>query len=167
MRLRRTGARKQPRYRVVIAEARSPRDGAFVDSIGFYDPLTEPATVHIDGDKARNWLSKGVQPSDTVIRLLKRAGLEDDLPEQFRHIEHRPARAAASPAADEAASAEAAPRSAPRRAAAQAAAPEAAAPEAAAAEAPTAEESEPAASDDAAEPEESAEESDDGGTDTK
>ncbi|MBM2812843.1 MAG: ribosomal protein, partial [Chloroflexi bacterium] len=68
MRLRRTGAKKQPKYRVVIAEARSPRDGAFVDSIGYYDPLTEPATIKIDRDKALGWIAKGAQPSDTVQR---------------------------------------------------------------------------------------------------
>jgi small subunit ribosomal protein S16 len=78
MRLRRTGAKKQPRYRVVIADARAPRDGAFVDSIGFYDPLTEPATVRIDQDRARQWLGKGVQPSDTVRRLLRSAGIVDE-----------------------------------------------------------------------------------------
>ena len=75
MRLRRTGAKKQPKYRVVLADARAPRDGAFVDSLGFYDPLTEPATISIDGDRAREWLGKGVQPSDTVQRLLRRAGV--------------------------------------------------------------------------------------------
>jgi small subunit ribosomal protein S16 len=75
MRLRRVGAKKQPRYRVVIAQARAPRDGDFVDSIGFYDPLTEPATVRIDRDRALSWLSKGAQPSDTVQRLLRNAGI--------------------------------------------------------------------------------------------
>jgi small subunit ribosomal protein S16 len=75
MRLRRVGAKKQPRYRVVIARARSPRDGAFVENIGYYDPLTEPATVHIDRDKALSWIAKGAQPSDTVQRLLRGAGI--------------------------------------------------------------------------------------------
>jgi len=75
MRLRRVGAKKQPRYRVVIAQARAPRDGAFVDSIGFYDPLTQPTTIRIDREKALSWLSKGAQPSDTVQRLLRRAGI--------------------------------------------------------------------------------------------
>jgi len=75
MRLRRTGAKKQPSYRVVIAEARTPRDGAFIETIGFYDPLTEPSTIRIDRDKALSWLSKGAQPSDTVVRLLRRAGI--------------------------------------------------------------------------------------------
>jgi small subunit ribosomal protein S16 len=79
MRLRRVGAKKQPRYRVVIAEARTPRDGAFVATIGYYDPLTEPATVNIDRDKATDWLTKGAQPSDTVVRLLRGAGIAVDL----------------------------------------------------------------------------------------
>jgi small subunit ribosomal protein S16 len=125
MRLRRTGAKKQPRYRVVIADARAPRDGAFVDSIGFYDPLTEPATIRIDQDRARQWLDKGVQPSDTVQRLLRRAGVVEG-PEPV-YAEPAPAartasrRASAAPAASppkveeataeapEAATAEAAP----------------------------------------------------------
>jgi small subunit ribosomal protein S16 len=76
MRLRRVGAKKQPSYRVVVAEARAPRDGASVDSIGFYNPLTEPATIQIDRDKALTWLARGAQPSDTVQRLLRRAGIE-------------------------------------------------------------------------------------------
>ena len=78
IRLRRVGAKKQPRYRVVVAEARTPRDGAFVDSIGYYDPLTEPATVKIDRERALDWLSKGAQPSDTVVRLLRNAGVTGD-----------------------------------------------------------------------------------------
>jgi small subunit ribosomal protein S16 len=82
MRLRRTGAKKQPSYRVVIAEARTPRDGAFVDSIGFYDPLTEPATIRIDRDKALDWIRKGAQPSDTVVRLLRRSGIVEGGPER-------------------------------------------------------------------------------------
>ena len=76
IRLRRTGAKKQPRYRVVVAEARTRRDGAFVENLGFYDPLTEPATVRIDSEKALGWLAKGAKPSDTVARLLKKAGIE-------------------------------------------------------------------------------------------
>src|SRR5437588_5521427 len=75
MRLRRVGAKKQPKYRLVVAEARAPRDGAFVDSIGYYDPLTEPATVHVDDAKVREWLARGAQPSDTVVRLLRTAGI--------------------------------------------------------------------------------------------
>src|SRR5437867_1860689 len=76
IRLRRTGAKKQPRYRVVVAEARTRRDGAFVENLGYYDPLTEPATVHIDTEKAQSWIAKGAQPSDTVVRLLRNVGLD-------------------------------------------------------------------------------------------
>lgn len=75
IRLRRTGAKKKPRYRVVVAEARTRRDGAFVENLGYYDPLTEPATVVIDADKARDWMAKGASPSDTVARLFRKAGI--------------------------------------------------------------------------------------------
>ena len=75
IRLRRTGAKKQPRYRVVVADQRAPRDGAFVDSIGYYDPLTEPSTIHINRESALSWLAKGAQPSDTVQRLFRTAGI--------------------------------------------------------------------------------------------
>ncbi len=73
MRLTRTGAKKQPSYRIVVADAKAPRDGRVVDTIGFYNPLTDPATVRIDEEKARRWLKNGAQPSDTVSSLLKRA----------------------------------------------------------------------------------------------
>lgn len=73
IRLRRTGAKKQPRYRVVVAESSAPRDGAYVEVIGHYNPQTDPSTVRIDLDKARDWLSKGAQPSDRVVKLLRRA----------------------------------------------------------------------------------------------
>jgi small subunit ribosomal protein S16 len=73
IRLRRTGARKRPSYRVVVAEANAPRDGRYVDHIGFYDPLTDPATIQIDSDKASSWIAKGAKPSDRVAKLLNRA----------------------------------------------------------------------------------------------
>ena len=76
IRLRRVGAKKQPRYRVVVAEARTPRDGAFIETIGFYDPLTEPTTFRIDRDRLVSWISKGAQPSDPVQRLVRRAGID-------------------------------------------------------------------------------------------
>jgi small subunit ribosomal protein S16 len=104
MRLRRTGAKKQPRYRVVIADARAPRDGASVDTIGFYDPLTEPATIRIDADRVQHWLDKGVKPSDTVARLLRRSGLVD-WPEPVYPEKKPPKSAAAAPAATPAAAA--------------------------------------------------------------
>ena len=76
IRLRRTGAKKKPNYRLVVADARAPRDGAFLDIVGHYNPLTDPATVVIDAAKARRWLANGAQPSDRVARLLKREGIE-------------------------------------------------------------------------------------------
>jgi small subunit ribosomal protein S16 len=74
LRLRRTGKKKMPCYRIVVADSRAPRDGAFVEIVGTYDPLTEPATVVVDAEKVRAWIRKGAQPSDTVAQLLKRAG---------------------------------------------------------------------------------------------
>jgi len=75
LRLRRTGAKKRPSYRIVAAEHSFPRDGRFIEIIGHYNPLTEPATVKIDEERARHWLSVGAQPTDTVAGLLKRAGV--------------------------------------------------------------------------------------------
>mgnify|MGYP003574499734 CR=1 FL=1 len=78
IRLRRMGAKKKPFYRIVVADKRSPRDGRFIETIGTYDPLTEPATVEMKLDRAAHWLSVGAQPSDAVARLLKKQGLLDD-----------------------------------------------------------------------------------------
>ena len=75
IRLRRTGAKKAPSYRVVVADSRYPRDGRFIEEIGFYNPLTDPATIKIDVEKAKNWIANGAQPTDTVKELLKKAGL--------------------------------------------------------------------------------------------
>ncbi len=75
LRLRRTGAKKRPSYRIVVAEHSSPRDGHFIEIIGHYDPLTEPATVKVNEDRAKHWLSVGAQPTETVAGLLKRAGV--------------------------------------------------------------------------------------------
>ena len=77
MRLRRVGAKKQPFYRVIVADERSPRNGRFIEEIGYYNPLTEPATVKIDADKAKEWIKNGAQPTETVKVLLKRAGIVD------------------------------------------------------------------------------------------
>ena len=71
MRLTRVGSKKNPIYRVVVADSRSPRDGRFIDIVGRYNPQTDPSTIDFDEDKVRDWLSKGAQPSDTVSRLLK------------------------------------------------------------------------------------------------
>ena len=75
MRLRRMGAKKAPFYRVVVADERSPRDGKFIDEIGYYNPLTNPAEVKIDAEKAEKWLSNGAQPTETVKSLLKKSGI--------------------------------------------------------------------------------------------
>lgn len=75
LRLRRMGAKKRPSYRIVAAEHSSPRDGRFIEIVGHYDPLTEPATVKINEERARYWLSVGAQPTETVAGLLKRAGV--------------------------------------------------------------------------------------------
>lgn len=75
IRLRRVGAKKQPSYRVVVADSRSPRDGRFIENIGFYNPRTEPPTVEINEERALYWLSQGAQPSDAVARLLEKLGI--------------------------------------------------------------------------------------------
>ena len=77
MRLRRMGAKKAPFYRVVVADSRYPRDGRFIEEVGYYNPQTEPAEVKIDADKAKAWLAKGAQPTDTVKALLKKSGIVD------------------------------------------------------------------------------------------
>jgi small subunit ribosomal protein S16 len=78
IRLRRVGARKKPHYRLVVADARSPRDGAFIEIIGHYNPLTDPETVVIAEDKARHWLERGAQPTDTAARLLAKVGIIEE-----------------------------------------------------------------------------------------
>jgi small subunit ribosomal protein S16 len=75
IRLRRMGAKKRPFYRLVVADSRSPRDGRFIEQLGYYDPLTEPATVKIDEDKVQRWLSQGAQPSEAARSLLQREGV--------------------------------------------------------------------------------------------
>ena len=77
MRLRRRGATKAPFYRVVIADGRSPRDGRFIEEIGYYNPLTTPVEIKIDADKAKAWLANGAQPTETVKALLKKSGIVD------------------------------------------------------------------------------------------
>jgi len=75
IRLRRTGRKKQPEYRIVVAEKTDARDGRFVETIGHYNPRSEPVTIQVDVERARAWLAKGATPSDTVHSLLKRAGV--------------------------------------------------------------------------------------------
>jgi len=78
IRLRRVGAKKKPQYRLVVADARSPRDGAFIEIIGHYNPLTDPETVVIAEDRARHWLERGAQPTDTAARLLAKVGIIEE-----------------------------------------------------------------------------------------
>jgi len=75
IRLKRIGAKKNPFYRVVVADSRYPRDGRFIEEIGTYNPLVDPAQVQIDNEKAAQWLKNGAQPTDTVKSILKKAGV--------------------------------------------------------------------------------------------
>jgi small subunit ribosomal protein S16 len=94
IRLRRMGAKKQPTYRFVVCDAKSPRDGAFIEILGHYNPRTEPKTVVINQEKVKAWLAKGAQPSDPVRRLLAELGLVEKAP-----IYPKKAAPAAAPAA--------------------------------------------------------------------
>ena len=76
-RLKRVGAKKQPFYRVVVADSRSPRNGRNIEEIGYYNPLTNPADIKIDAEKANKWLANGAQPTETVKALLKKAGITE------------------------------------------------------------------------------------------
>ena len=75
IRLRRMGAKKAPYYRIIVADSRSPRDGRCIEEIGTYDPLTEPATITVDAEKAQQWIKNGAQPTDTVKARLKKANV--------------------------------------------------------------------------------------------
>jgi small subunit ribosomal protein S16 len=79
IRLRRVGAKKKPSYRIVVADSRAPRDGAFVDQVGHYDPLTDPPTISMDEDKVMKWLGNGAQPSEPVEMMLRRMGIYERL----------------------------------------------------------------------------------------
>ena len=79
IRLRRTGATKQPHYRIVVADARAPRDGKYIDLIGHYDPLTEPTTISVDAEKAARWVQQGAQMTETVEKLFARACVLDQV----------------------------------------------------------------------------------------
>ena len=103
IRLRRTGRAKQPSYRVVVADQRAPRDGAFVETLGHYNPRTDPTTFEVDEERVKHWLAQGAQPSETLHRLFHQRGLIDEAPP--RHATH-PSKAEARAEA-EAATAEA------------------------------------------------------------
>ena len=75
IRLRRMGAKKAPSYRIVVADSRYPRDGRFIEEIGFYNPMANPAEVKVDAEKAKKWIVNGAQPTDTVRALLKKQGI--------------------------------------------------------------------------------------------
>lgn len=75
IRLRRMGAKKSPFYRIVVADARYPRDGRFIEEVGYYNPMTEPVDLKIEGDKVKQWIANGAQPTDTVKALLKKNGV--------------------------------------------------------------------------------------------
>jgi small subunit ribosomal protein S16 len=85
IRLRRTGSKKKPNYRLVVADARAPRDGAFITIIGHYNPLTDPETIVIDEEQALYWLRQGAQPTDTAARLLSKVGII----EKFKTIKEK------------------------------------------------------------------------------
>ena len=77
IRLKRMGAKKAPFYRVVVADSRYPRNGRFIEEIGYYNPIVEPVQLSIDADKAKKWLGNGAQPTETVKALLKKSGIVD------------------------------------------------------------------------------------------
>lgn len=79
IRLKRMGAKKAPFYRIVVADSRAPRDGKFIEQLGYYNPTTEPKIVKIDEEKAVKWVKNGAQPSDTVKRLFEKAGVNEKL----------------------------------------------------------------------------------------
>jgi small subunit ribosomal protein S16 len=75
IRLRRMGAKKAPFYRIVVADSRYPRDGRFIEEIGYYDPTKEPSVINVDGEKAKKWIANGAQPTETVKLILKKQGV--------------------------------------------------------------------------------------------
>ena len=160
IRLRRVGKKKKPMYRIVVADSRAPRDGAFVEALGYYHPLDKPSTIKLDEERARHWLDKGAQPSDRVAKILAIQGVQE-LPAKLKTriaLGEQRAKDAAAEKAKEKPEAEEAPK------AEAAEAPKAEAAEAPAEEAPKAEAErsppqEPAAEDQPAqEPEAKAEE---------
>jgi len=98
IRLRRVGKKKQPNYRLVVADSRSPRDGAFIETVGTYNPLTQPATVTVKDERVREWIGKGAVPSDRAAKILSERGLCD--PPKFtpKTKQEKPAPGAAEPA---------------------------------------------------------------------
>ena len=91
LRLRRMGAKKKPSYRIVVADARAKRDGRFIEIVGHYNPLTDPTTLRVEGERVRYWLGQGAQPTERVAKLLKIQGITDA---EGRVIAEQPAPAA-------------------------------------------------------------------------
>ncbi len=140
IRLRRVGKKKQPMYRIVVADSRSPRDGDFVDAIGYYHPMANPSTIVLDQERAKQWLDKGAQPSDRVAKILAIQGVAE-IPKKLATriaLGEQRAKEAAATAAKEAPQAEAEAPAAVAAPVAEAAPAEASAAEAAA-EQPSAE----------------------------
>ena len=110
IRLRRVGKKKQPQYRLVVADSRAPRDGAFIETIGTYNPLTQPATITLKEDRAKEWLAKGAIPSDRAVRILASQGVMEApvLPQREKKVKDEPK--AEAPAAAPAAAAAPAPK---------------------------------------------------------
>jgi small subunit ribosomal protein S16 len=132
IRLMRVGKKKQPTYRVVVADARSPRDGRFLEILGQYAPRQEPSVVTIDGERALHWLNAGAQPTESAAKLLQIAGVWDAYKDANGKVAaSKPKVKTKAKAVKEAPAAAAAPAPTPEAAAPEAAAPEAAAPEAA------------------------------------
>ncbi|MGH7721685.1 MAG: 30S ribosomal protein S16 [Candidatus Dormibacteria bacterium] len=100
IRLKRMGAKKRPVYRLVVADSRSPRDGRFIELLGFYDPLPNPATVRIDADRVREWIGKGARPSDAARALLVEQGILARVPRTFRPAPEPQPQAGASGASE-------------------------------------------------------------------
>jgi small subunit ribosomal protein S16 len=97
IRLTRVGATKRPSYRVIAIDSRRPRDGRALEILGFYDPLTDPATVQLDAEKLNAWIGKGARPSDTVVKLMRQAGLA--VPPGYEVVARKPSATPAKPAA--------------------------------------------------------------------
>lgn len=102
IRLKRMGAKKRPFYRIVVADARSPRDGRFIESVGYYDPLREPKVVKLEDERIRHWMATGAKPSDAVRELMERAGMLPVTPRPARAGKDQPTPqpAAAAPATE-------------------------------------------------------------------
>ena len=118
IRLRRVGKKKQPQYRLVVADSRAPRDGAFIETIGTYNPLTEPATFTVNEERARAWIAKGALPSERAVRLLASQGIIEApvLPQRPKKVKDEPKAEAPAPAPaapEKMPAAEAAPAEAP------------------------------------------------------